>query len=38
MIPFAFARSENNIPQIAEMCAETGHPFLGGYGDFRLSL
>lgn len=27
MIPFAFARSENNIPQIAEMCAETGTHF-----------
>lgn len=27
MIPFAFARSENNIPQIMEMCSETGTHF-----------
>ena len=27
LIPFAFARSDNNIPQIAEMCAETGTHF-----------
>ena len=27
LIPFAFARSENNIPQIAEMCAGTGTHF-----------
>ncbi|MHB1454066.1 MAG: DUF4434 domain-containing protein [Saccharofermentanales bacterium] len=27
MIPFAFARSENNIPQIMEMCEETGTHF-----------
>ena len=27
VIPFAFARSENNIAEIAEMCAETGTHF-----------
>ena len=27
LIPFAFARSENNISEIAQMCAETGTHF-----------
>ena len=36
LIPFAFARSENNIPQIADMCAETGTHFWVDMEIFRF--